>query len=106
MATKPLYSCVDSLGKALVEVRTNRQLLEYSGIVDRQNTQKFVLPCSLDSIFPKESSLVLQLFCQGQANDPHEGVNHSNIDGSRMSAQRDLAYVGRFQSRLHSLKCL
>ena len=93
-------------GKAFVEVRTNRQLFEYSVIVDRQNAQNFMLPCSLDSALPKESSLLLQLFCQGQANDLHEGANHSNIDGSHMNIQRDLARVAHFQSRLRNPKYL
>ena len=47
-----------------------------------------------------------QLFCQGQAKDLHEGTNHSNIDGSHMNVQCDLARVARFQSHLHSLKYL
>ena len=54
MPTKPLHSCVDSWGKAFVEVRIHMQLFEYSVIVDRQNAQKSVLPCSLDSALPKE----------------------------------------------------
>ena len=64
-----------------------------------------MLLCSLDSALPKESSLLLrQLFCQGQANDLHKGTNHSNIDGSHMDVQRDLARITHFQFRLHSLK--
>ena len=90
-------------GKAFIEVRTNRQLFEYLLIVDRQNAQKFVLPCSLNSALPKESSLLLHLFCQGQANDLHEGANHSNRDGLHMNVQCDLARVAHFQSRLRSL---
>ena len=102
-----LYIAVSTLwGKAFVKVKTNRQLFEYSVIVDIQNKRKFVLPCSLDSTLPKESPLPLQLFCQGQANNLQEGANHSNIDGSRMNVQRDLARVVCFQSRLHSLKYL
>ena len=57
-------------------------------------------------LFPKESSLLLQLFCQGEANDLHEGDNHSNIDGLHMNVQRNLARIARFQSRLCSLKYL
>ena len=93
-------------GKDFVEVRTPRQLFEYSVMVDGQNAQNFVLLCSLDSALPPKSSFLLQLFCQGQANNHHEGTNHSNIDGSCMNVQRDLAYVTRFQSRLRSLKYL
>ena len=93
-------------GKDFVEVRTPRQLFEYSVMVDRQNAQNFVLLCSLDSALPEKSSFLLQLFCQGQANDLHKGANHSNIDGSRMNVQRDLACIARFQSRLRSLKYL
>ena len=65
-----------------------------------------MLPCSLDSALPKESSLLLQLFYQGQANDLHKGTNHSNTDGSCMNVQRDLACVTCFQSHLRSIKYL
>ena len=76
MPTKPLHSRVDSLRQAIVKVKTNWQLFKYSVIVDRQITQKFVhhVPSSLDSALPKESSLLLQLFCQGQANNLHESA--------------------------------
>ena len=89
-------------GKAFVEVRTHRQLSEYSVIVDRPNAQKFMLPSSLDFDLPPKSSSLLHFFCQGQAKDLHEDANHSNIDSSRMNVQRDLACVARFQSRLRS----
>ena len=89
----------------LAPVQSSPQL-PYSVIVDRQNAQKFVLLCSLDSTLPKESSLLLHLFCQGQAKDLHGGANHSNIYSSRMNVQCDLALIARFQSRLHSLKYL
>ena len=72
-------------------------------MVDRQNAQNFVLPCSLDSaLSPKPSPTLLPR----SSKDLHEGANHSNIDGSRMNVQRDLACVARFQSRLRSLKYL
>ena len=45
-------------------------------------------------------------FLQGEVNDLHEGVNHSNIDGSCMNVQSDLAHVAHFQPRLRSLKYL
>ena len=57
-------------------------------------------------ISPQKSSLLLHFFCQGQVKDLHEGANHSNIDGSRMNVQRDLACVACFQSHLCSLKNL
>ena len=102
-----LYIAVSTpWGKAFIEVWTHRQLFEYSVIADRQNAQKFVLPCSLDSALPKESFLLLQFICQDQANDLCEGANHSNIDGSCMNVQHDLAHVACFQSHLCSLKYL
>ena len=63
-----------------------------------------MLPCSLHSALPKQSFLLLQLFCQ--AIDLHEGANHSNIDGSCMNVQHDLTCVTRFQSHLSYLKYL
>ena len=91
MPTKPLHSHVDSLGKAFVEVRTREATFRVLSN-SRQAKRTKVCATVLTGLHSSQRKLLLlQLFCQGQANDLHEGANHSNIDGLRMNVQRDLA---------------